>query len=111
MRTGESAGPERSPASRTAQSLEDLIPIAVVVAAGCESCAEKMVARALGRGSSAAAIERTLRIVAHQRSLDCFLESVGPEVAARMDKPLAAGLNALRRRARAEGCCSGAMAE
>ena len=83
---------------RVAPRLEDLIPIAVVIAAGCESCAERMVTRALQSGSSRRQIERTLRIVAHLRSADCFLQAVGVEVAGRMDAPLAAGAGALHGR-------------
>lgn len=91
--------------------LEDLIPIAVVIAAGCESCAERMVQRALDRGSARAPIERTLGIVAHLRSLDCLAHKVGPEVIARMEKPLQAGRKALRAAdpsPRDRGCCADA---
>jgi alkylhydroperoxidase/carboxymuconolactone decarboxylase family protein YurZ len=82
--------------------LEDLIPIAVVIAAGCESCAEKMVHRAIDQGSPKPLIGRTLRIVARLRSLDCLAQAVGPEVIARMDKPLQAGEKAL-----GGSCCEG----
>jgi hypothetical protein len=80
---------------RTTPRLEDLIPIAVVIAAGCEGCAERMVQRALRRGS-AWPIQQTLGIVAHLRSRDCFVQAVGAEVIARMEKPLEAGMKALR---------------
>jgi Carboxymuconolactone decarboxylase family len=89
--------------------LEDLIPIAVVVAAGCESCAESMVKRALGNGTAPALIKLTLGIVARLRSTDCFVDAVGEEAAARMDKPLAAGrgvLRAARPLADGPGCCA-----
>lgn len=76
--------------------LEDLIPIAVVIAAGCESCAEKMVTRALERGSSVRHIEKTLGSVAHLQKLDCLAQAVGAEVVARMEKPLAAGRRTLQ---------------
>ncbi len=94
---------------RAAPRLEDLIPIAVVIAAGCESCAESMVRRALQNGSSRRQIERTLRIVAHLRSADCYLQAVGVEVAGRMDAPLAAGAGALHERdpQSAQGPCCG----
>jgi AhpD family alkylhydroperoxidase len=81
--------------------LEELIPIAVVIAAGCESCAEKMVHRALERGSSAREIDRTLAIVANLKSLGCLAEAVGPEVVERMAGPLRAGRKALD----SEACC------
>lgn len=80
----------------TTPRLQDLIPIAVVIAAGCKSCAERMVQRALRRSSSRPLIQRTLEIVAHLRSRDCFVKAVGPEVIARMEKPLQAGMKALR---------------
>jgi hypothetical protein len=91
-----------------ASRLEDLIPIAVVIAAGCEGCAESMVGRALRNGAARPQIERTLKIVAHLRSTDCFQRAVGVEVAERMDGPLAAGANALSQRdapAEAVACC------
>ena len=78
--------------------LEDLIPIAVVIAAGCERCAERMVGRALRRGSARPLVERTLEIVTHLHTRDCFVEAVGPEAVARMEKPLEAGRKALRKR-------------
>ena len=89
--------------------LQDLIPIAVVIAAGCESCAENAVKRALQNGVARSQIERTLRIVAHFRSAECFQRAVGVEVTGRMDGPLAASTNALRERdAEAEtGTCCG----
>jgi hypothetical protein len=87
---------QAGPLSEAVYPLDDLIPIAVVIAAGCESCAEKMVSRALRQGSAPAQVERTLGIVAKLRSLDCLTEAVGPEVVARMAKPLEAGRRALR---------------
>jgi AhpD family alkylhydroperoxidase len=88
--------------------LQDLIPIAVVIAAGCESCAESTVKRALRNGAAPSQIERTLRIVAHFRSAECFQQAVGTEVTRRMEGPLAAGANALRERdaeTEAGACC------
>jgi alkylhydroperoxidase/carboxymuconolactone decarboxylase family protein YurZ len=76
-------------------NLENLIPIAVVIAAGCEPCAEKMVRRALERGSAAQDIRKTLGLVAHMQDLDCLAENVGPAALARMEKPLAAGKRTL----------------
>lgn len=77
-------------------SLEDLIPIAVVIAAACESCAEKMVTRALEQGSSWRDVQTTLGVVAHMRKLGCFTQAVGVDVVARMEKPLAAGKKTLQ---------------
>ena len=76
--------------------LDELIPIAVVIAAGCEPCAERMVERALRQGTPRHLIKRTLAIVAHVRSRDCFAQAVGSDVIARMEKPLEAGREALR---------------
>jgi hypothetical protein len=86
--------------------LQDLIPIAMVIVAGCETCAEKMVARALQEGSSRQAIDKTLRIVAGMQKLDCFTKAVGAEVVTRMDKPLAAGQRTLQQAAIRAGKCS-----
>ncbi len=88
--------------------LASLIPIAVVIAAGCEPCATSMVERALRQGAPVALVMSTLRIVAAVRSADCFARAVGPEVVARMEKPLRAGRAALRHRGHAgtPGACS-----
>ena len=92
---------------RTDIKLQDLIPIVMVIVGGCESCAEKMVGRALAAGSSWQDIDRTLRIVAGMQKMDCFAKAVGPEVTTRMDKPLAAGRRTLERAmaAQAESSC------
>jgi hypothetical protein len=96
MTAGEQSGNELpTPGSMTLR-LEDLIPIAVVIAAGCERCAERMVSAALEHGTARLQIERTLRIVEHVRTRECFAQVVGPEVVARMAKPLAAGKKYLR---------------
>lgn len=76
--------------------LQDLIPIVMVIVGGCESCAEKMVARALNEGCAWQEIDRTLRIVGGMQKMDCFANAVGPEVLDRMDKPLAAGWRTLK---------------
>ena len=80
---------------KTEIKLQDLVPIVMVIVGGCESCAEKMVGRALAEGSSWQDIDRTLRIVAGMQKMDCFANAVGPEVLARMEKPLAAGRRTL----------------
>jgi hypothetical protein len=77
--------------------LQNLIPIAVVIAGGCEPCAEKMVTRALAQGSPVHDIDVTLQIVAHMRGLGCYADALGPEAIARMEKPLAAGRRTLER--------------
>lgn len=75
--------------------LQDLIPIAVVVVGGCESCAERMVQRALHEGSSWEDIDKTIRILAGMQKLDCLANAIGPEILARMDKPIAAAQRTL----------------
>jgi AhpD family alkylhydroperoxidase len=80
----------KTPKSTLEPKLQDLIPIAVVIAAGCESCAEKMVKRAMEMGSSREYVQKTIQIVAHLQKLDCLVEAIGPEGVARMEKPLAA---------------------
>lgn len=77
--------------------LQDLLPIAMVIVGGCESCAEKMVERALHEGSSFQDIDKTLRIIAGMQKLGCFANAVGPEVVSRMNRPLEAGRRTLER--------------
>ena len=77
--------------------LQDLIPLAMVIVGGCEPCAESMVNRALKQGSSWQDIDKTLRIVASTQALECFAKAVGPDVIARMEKPLAAGRRTLEK--------------
>jgi len=79
----------RPPQARLEAGLQQLIPIAMVIVGGCGTCAEKMVTRALGEGSSWQDVDKTLRIVANMQKLDCFAKAVGRDVVARMDKPLA----------------------
>lgn len=73
----------------TRERLEDLIPIAVVIAAGCESCAEGMVRRAVEAGSAPRHILRTIAIVADLHERECFRKNIAPEVVERMKGPLA----------------------
>jgi alkylhydroperoxidase/carboxymuconolactone decarboxylase family protein YurZ len=73
-------------------SVENLIPIGVVIALGCEPCAEKVVAWALDQGSSFEDVERALQTVAAMQKLDCFKETFG---GAHIEKPLAAARRAL----------------
>jgi hypothetical protein len=77
--------------------LEDLVPIAAVIGAGCEPCAARMVERALRHGSPGPLIERTLGVIAHVSAADCFTRAVGAEVVGRMERSLRAGRKALRR--------------
>ncbi len=87
---------EERPQPLQEPSLEDLLPIAIVIAAGCETCAEKAVTRALEHGSPRAHIQRALQVVAKFQKLDCFAKAVGPEIVSRMERPLAAGNRTLR---------------
>lgn len=95
---GSASEPEETRGSHSVPEprLEDLIPIAVVITAGCESCAERMVWRALEQGSSPSHIQKALGVVAHLQKLDCLAQAVGTEVVARMERPLAAGRKTLQ---------------
>jgi alkylhydroperoxidase/carboxymuconolactone decarboxylase family protein YurZ len=88
-------GKENLPGKLATVRLEDVIPIAVVIAAGCERCAESMVKRALSQGTPEELVRRTLGIMARVHSTECFVQAVGPEIIARMEKPLQAGRKAL----------------
>jgi hypothetical protein len=88
---------KQAPEAKTDIKLQNLIPIAMVIVGGCESCAEKMVERALLEGSTFQEIDKTLRIVAGMQKLGCFAGAVGPEVTARMEKPLEAGRRTLQK--------------
>lgn len=76
---------------RSKGNLQNLIPIAVVVVGGCETCAEKMVAQALAQGSSWQEVDETLRILTDMHKRTCVARALGAETVARMEKPLAAG--------------------
>ena len=93
--TGMNIGSTQSDEKKTEARLQQLIPIVMVIVGGCETCAEKMVSRALNEGCDWLDIDRTLRITAAMQRFDCFAKAVGPEVVFRMDKPLAAGRKTL----------------
>jgi hypothetical protein len=76
--------------------IENLIPIGVLVALGCEKCAGEAVAWALQQGSSMEDVDRTLRTLASMQRLDCFKLQFGADAAARLDKPLAAARQVLQ---------------
>ncbi len=80
---------------RSKGNLQNLIPIAVVIVGGCEPCAEKMVTQALAQGSSWEDVDETLRILADMQKRQCVIQALGPEVVARMERPLAAGRRTL----------------
>jgi carboxymuconolactone decarboxylase family protein len=82
---------------RSKGNLQNLIPIAVVVAGGCEPCAEKMVTQALAQGSSWQEVDETLRILADMQKRECVRQALGADTVARMEKPLAAGRGTLER--------------
>ena len=75
--------------------IENVIPIGVLTVLGCETCSVKAVNWALQQGSSFEEIERALRMVETMQKLDCFKEQFGPDVAGRLEKPLAAARAAL----------------
>ncbi len=80
-----------------APMLEDLVPLAAVIGAGCEPCAASLVERALQREGERPALERTLRILAGVARAECLADNVGPEVIERMKRSLRAGRQALDR--------------
>lgn len=93
---------------RSKGSLPNLVPIAVVIVGGCESCAEKMVKQALAQGSSWQEIDETLQILTDMQKRQCVIQALGADTVARMEKPLAAGrrtLEAARPRAAAFEPC------
>ncbi|HLA79821.1 MAG TPA: hypothetical protein VJU18_19775 [Vicinamibacteria bacterium] len=96
MRPTEHAADESPSSEPEVPGLEDLIPIAVVIGAGCERCTESLVQRARWRGTPQALIARTLGIVARVCSVECFVRAVGPEVIGGMRGSLQAGKEALR---------------
>ncbi len=75
--------------------MEDLVPIAVVIAAGCEPCAERMVHRALANGTPQRDVRKLLGIVSALGRQDCFARAVGTEAVARMERPLERGRKTL----------------
>jgi hypothetical protein len=85
-----------APQADRGAKLEDLIPVAVVIAAGCEPCAERMVGRALEQGSSARQVRKTLALIEGMCRLACLAEAVGAEGVERMEGPLEAGRRALQ---------------
>ncbi len=80
---------------RSKGTIQNLIPIAVVVVGGCEPCAEKMVSQALAQGSSWEEVDETLAILAAMQKRPCVIQALGAETIARMEKPLAAGRRTL----------------
>jgi len=103
--------PERSSQTRDVgrkpapPSLDDLVPLAAVIGAGCAPCAERMVARALEREDARPSIERTLAILARVAGATCLAEAVGPESVERMKRSLRAGQKALDSRTTGRSTC------
>ena len=90
--------------------LENLIPLAVVIACGCEPCAESCVRRALAAGSSRREIQKALAIIQHMKTVGCLIERVGSETVGRMESPLAAAARIMKEfqaepAQRAPRCC------
>ncbi len=75
--------------------LEYLVPIAVVIAAGCEPCSERMVRRALEHGTPERDVRKLLGIVSALSRQDCFAKAVGADAVARMERPLERGRKTL----------------
>ncbi len=81
--------------TRSRGSLQNLIPIAVVVVGGCEPCTAKIVTQALVQGSPLQDVDETLRILADMQKRECVAKALGPETIARMGKALAVGRSTL----------------
>ncbi len=79
--------------------IENLMPIAVLAALGCDACTGEAVAWALQQGSSKQDVERALRTIAAMQKLDCFKQKFGQDAAARLERPLAAARKALEQTA------------
>ena len=92
---------------RAKGTLQNLIPLAVVIVGGCEPCAERLVTQALAQGSSWQEVDETLRILADMQKRQCVLQALGPETVARMEKPLAAGRRTLDSAKPAETAAAG----
>jgi len=75
--------------------IENLMPVGMLIALGCEACAAEAVQYALAQGSTPEDLEHALRTVEVVHKLGCFTEKFGPDAAARMERPLAAAWNAL----------------
>jgi hypothetical protein len=76
--------------------IENLIPIGVLAALGCEKCAGEAVRWALEQGSSIEDVDRTLGVLTAMQKLDCFKQQFGNDAPARLDKPLAAARKVLQ---------------
>jgi hypothetical protein len=76
--------------------IENLIPIGVLAALGCERCASAAVVWALEQGSSIEDVDRTLRTLAAMQTLDCFKQQFGNDAPARLEKPLTAARQVLQ---------------
>ena len=96
------AGPQTVP-----PFLGDLIPLAAVIGAGCEPCAQRMVRRALQHEDARPLVGRTLAILAAMAAEKCFGDAVGPDALDRMERSLRAGRKALERERAPErtACC------
>lgn len=83
--------------------IENLVPIGVLAALGCEKCTAEAVGWALQQGSSVEDVERTLRTLGAMQKLECFQQQFGGDAAARLDKPLAAARKILEQVAVSSG--------
>ncbi len=88
-------------------ALENLVPLAAVIGAGCEPCAETMVTRALEREEARPSVERALAILAGVAAAKCFAEAIGPEALDRMKRSLRAGQKALHASPTGHKTCCG----
>ncbi len=75
--------------------LNNLIPIAVAIACGCERCVESTIVRAVRLGSPRKDLEETLRIVAYMLDLECLTANAGADAVNGMRDALDAAIKAL----------------
>jgi hypothetical protein len=90
-----------------APALEDLLPLAAVIGAGCEPCAERMVERALRHEDARPLVARTLAILGGVSGSRCFADAMGPEAVDRMKRSLRAGRTALEKARTEDAQCCG----
>lgn len=82
----------------TNAKLDLLIPIAVVITAGCENCAQIFVEKAIKEGCPKKKIEEVISIVESVQQSECFQEAVGEEVVNRMKGPIKKGRETLEKK-------------
>ena len=96
MASKKAAIPRAADRNQQQPKLNNLIPVAVAIACGCEHCVESAVMRALRRGSPRQDLKETLQIVAYMLNLECLTANAGADAVVRMRDALDAATAALR---------------